>query len=139
MIKAILVFCLCFISDIDIESAITDDIVQIYHGVQHCLELRKKYILASLQRTHDNPKNSVDHWNIYPPPPKPRWTYNSEDNTWQDHKHEYTKYKVGEEFEFKDCEIPGSDNKIYKCENGVFQVYANESSIYPFYLIMLIY
>src|SRR5438552_403811 len=83
------------------------DIVQICHGVQCCLELRRKYIRVSLQRDYDNPKNNIDRWKIYPEPPKPRWTYNAEDNTWQDHKYDQPKVPVGEDFEISDFQIPG--------------------------------
>ena len=113
-------------SEIDIHSAITDDIIQIYHGVQHCLELRRKYIRASLQRTSDNPKNNIDHWKIYPPPPPPRWTYHADTNTWQDHKHDLPKLAVGEEFDIDDCQIPGPDSKIFKLEAGVYQVFPDQ-------------
>jgi hypothetical protein len=107
----------------DIQAAITDDIVQIYRGVQHCLDLRRKYIRTSLQRSYDNPKNNVDHWKIYPEPPKPRWTYNAEDNTWQDHKYDYPKVGVGEDFRMSDFEIPGPGDKTYRLEAGVYQVF----------------
>jgi AMP deaminase len=108
--------------------------VLIYKGVQHCLELRRKYIRISLQRNHDNPKNNVDHWKIYPEPPPPRWTYNAEDGTWQDHKHDYIKLGVGEEFNMLDCVIPGPHHDVFRLETGVFQVYPDENcnSYYPY-------
>lgn len=114
----------------DIHSAITDDIIQIYHGVQHCLDLRRKYIRASLQRSSDNPKNNLDHWKIYPPPPPPRWTYNAETNTWQDHKQDIPKLDVGQDFDIDDCEIPGPDPKVYKLEAGVYQVFPDQQCMF---------
>ena len=114
----------------DIHSAITDDIIQIYQGVQHCLDLRRKYIRASLQRSSDNPKNNLDHWKLYPPPPPPRWTYNAETNTWQDHKQDIPKVDVGHDFDINDCEIPGPDPKIYKLEAGVYQVFPDQQCMF---------
>jgi len=111
---------------ITIASAITDDIVQIYSGVQHCLDLRHKYIAISLQRNGDNPKNNVNHWNIYPPPPSPRWVFNPDTNTWEDHKHDIPKIGVGEDFDFTKCQIPGPDRRVFKLETGVYQVYGDE-------------
>lgn len=116
-----------------IQAAITDDIVQIYRGVQHCLELRRKYIRTSLQRSYDNPKNNVDRWKIYPEPPKPRWTYNAEDNVWEDHKHDYPKLGVGEDFRMSDFEIPGSDSRTYRLEAGVYQIF-DENCNTPWYV-----
>jgi AMP deaminase len=107
--------------------AITDDIVQIYGGVQHCLDLRSKYIRTSLQRSYDNPKNNIDRWKVLPGPPKPRWTFNAEDNTWQDHKHDLPKLGIGEEFSMADFEIPGPDPKTFQIEAGVYQVSINQS------------
>ena len=108
------------ISDLDIQSAITDDIVQIYHGIQHCFELRRKYIRTSLQRDYDNPKNNVDHWKIYPESPKPRVT---EYNAWQDNKHDLLNVAVGEDFKMSDFQIPGPSNETHRLEVGVYQVY----------------
>jgi AMP deaminase len=108
--------------------AITDDIVQIYNGVQHCLDLRRKYIRTSLQRSYDNPKNNVDRWRIYPDPPKPRWTYNAEDNIWVDHKHDLPKLGVGEDFNVKEIPIPGPDTKTFRLDNGVYQIYSDGES-----------
>lgn len=112
---------------LDVHSAITDDIVRIYHGVQHCLDLRRKYVRTSLQRSNDNPKNNVDRWNIYPPPPPPRWTCNPEDGTWKEHKNDYTKCGVGEDFNFEDCHIPSTDPRFFYLQDGVFQVYPDEN------------
>jgi AMP deaminase len=122
---AIIIILVFFLSgaDVDVESAITDDMIQIYRGVQHCLELRNKYIRISLQRSHDNPKNNVDHWKIYPEPPRPRWTYNADDNTWQDHKHDLAKVGVGQDFDMKECEIPGEDGRTFNADAGVYQVF----------------
>ena len=116
-------------TDLDVQSAITDDIIQIYHGVQHCLELRRKYIRISLQRDHDNPKNNIDRWKILPEPPKPRWTYNAEDNTWQDHKYDYPKIGVGEDFNFGDFSIAGADRMTFRLEAGVYQVCPDNCNI----------
>ena len=107
----------------DVHAAITDDIVEIYRGVHNCLELRRHYIRTSLQGYNDNPKNNVDHWKILPKPPKPRWTYNAEDNTWQDHEHDYPKLGVGADFKMSDFEIPGPDRKMCRLEAGVYQVF----------------
>jgi AMP deaminase len=122
---AIIIILVFFLSgaDVDVESAITDDMIQIYRGVQHCLELRNKYIRISLQRSHDNPKNNVDHWKIYPEPPRPRWTYNADDNTWQDHKHDLAKVGVGQDFDMKECEIPREDGRTFNADAGVYQVF----------------
>jgi len=118
----------------DMASAITDDIVQIYRGVQHCLELRRKYIRISLQRSYDNPKNNVSHWKIYPEPPRPRWTYNADDNTWHDHKNDMPKLGVGQDFKIEDCEIPSRDSKRFEMVDGVYQVYPDAdgmTSLFP--------
>lgn len=120
---------------IALRHAITDDIVQIYNGVQHCLDLRRKYIRTSLQRSYDNPKNNVDRWRIYPDPPKPRWTYNAEDNKWVDHKNDLPKLGGGEDFNFKECAIPGADSKTFRLDNGVYQVYPDDTSTRPSDLI----
>lgn len=115
-------------ANLDLRRAITDDIVQIYNGVQHCLDLRKKYIRTSLQRSHDNPKNNVDRWRIYPSPPKPRWTYNAEDNMWVDHKNDLPKLGIGEDFDIKQAPVPGPDTKNFRVDNGVYQVYSDDES-----------
>lgn len=96
--------------------------MNIYRGVQHCLELRNKYIRISFQRSYDNPKNNIEHWKVLPEPPKPRWTFNAGDNTWQDHKHDLPKLGIGEDFNISDFEIPGPDSKTFKVEAGVYQV-----------------
>ena len=41
--------------------------------IQKVLDLRRKYIEASLQAPSDNPKDRPD-WEVYPEPPKPVWT-----------------------------------------------------------------
>lgn len=87
------------------------------------MELRNKYIRISLQRSYDNPKNNIEHWKVFPEPPKPRWTFNPEDNTWQDHKNDLPKLDVGEDFNMADFEIPGPDAKTFKLEAGVYQVF----------------
>jgi hypothetical protein len=118
-------------NEADLQNAITDDIVLIYKGVQHCLDLRRKYIRISLQRSHDNPKNNVDHWKIYPEPPRPRWTYNSDDGSWQDHKHDLPKLSIGEDFDVSEIPIPGPHHNIFRMENGVYQVYPYEDGNNP--------
>jgi AMP deaminase len=60
---------------------------------------------------------------IYPEPPRPRWLFNPETNTWEDHKHDNPKLGVGEDFHLDQCDIPDPDSKIAKLENGVYQVY----------------
>jgi len=112
---------------LDLQHAITDDIVAIYTGVQHCLNLRNKYIKISLQRGFDNPKNNVEKWKIYPEPPPPRWLFNPETNAWEDHKHDHPKLGVGEDFHMDQCEIPEKDPKVFKLENGVYQVYNDKN------------
>jgi AMP deaminase len=122
----------------DVRAAITDDIVQIYTGVQHCLDLRSKYIKTSLQESSDNPKNNVLHWKIYPEPPKPRWTYNVEDGTWQDHKHDLPKLRVGEDFKIEEGHIAEQDiTKEFRLEQGVYQVYTRDQSTLLFYIFNL--
>jgi hypothetical protein len=116
---------------VDLQSAITDDIVLIYKGVQHCLDLRRKYIRVSLQRSHDNPKNNVDHWKIYPEPPRPRWTYNADDGSWQDHKHDIPKLGIGEDFTASEIPIPEPHHNVFRMESGVYQVYPYEDGNIP--------
>ena len=94
--------------------------------MQRCLDLRRKYIARSLQRPSDNPKNNVDRWRIYPPPPRPRWTYNEETGSWQDHKDDFPKMGVGEDFNMRDCAVPGRDVKVFRLDAGVYQVFADE-------------
>ena len=45
-------------------------------NIKRILDLRRKYINASLQAAGENPKDDPERWEIYPPPPNPTWDNN---------------------------------------------------------------
>lgn len=60
----------------DTESQITAELSAISRNIQKVLDVRRKYMVLSMQRPEDNPRDSPE-WTIYPPPPEPAWTQNS--------------------------------------------------------------
>lgn len=49
------------------------ELIELYHNIKKCRDLRKKYQSISLQYPDQNPKNE-ENWEIYPPPPRPTKT-----------------------------------------------------------------
>jgi AMP deaminase len=99
------------------DDELSDELQNIFKSFQQCLELRKKYMLVSLQCPGDNPKDQ-DDWNIYPPPPKP--SYPPVDNA--------NEAESIAEFEFEKCHIPGKSQHVYKMgSDGTYRVYENGS------------
>ncbi|KAK6198168.1 AMP deaminase [Scheffersomyces amazonensis] len=110
------------------EDYASDELVEFFHSVKTCLDIRHKYLEASLQDEESkNPKNKED-WIIYPPPPKP--TYKSKNKF---NQLPGTENEVEEEFDFSKCIIPDGVNKYtFKLNSeGVYEVHEldNESSI----------
>lgn len=55
------------------EDSIVSEVESICEKIKTLLDLRLKFMRASLQCPGDNPKD-YDTWKIYPPPPDPVWT-----------------------------------------------------------------
>lgn len=62
-----------FVSQI---SDISPELSSIARNIKKILKLRRKYINVSLQDADSNPRDDVNHWKIYPPPPNPIWDEN---------------------------------------------------------------
>ena len=56
-------------------SSIAPEMRNICTSIKKVLDIRRKNIKISLQRSMDNPKNN-EAWGIYPPPPEPVWEDN---------------------------------------------------------------
>ena len=56
---------------------ITSELSVIYTNIQKILDMRHKYMRLSLQEQGANPKDEPS-WNIYPPPPEPAWSGESQ-------------------------------------------------------------
>lgn len=103
----------------------SNELIDLFHNVKTCLNLRHKYLGLSIQLNElENPKNSLD-FVIYPPPPKP--TYKSKNRFNQlpgsDDSHN------GEEFDFSKCHIPEADDRYTFKVNSedIFSVYLDDS------------
>ncbi|KAK6458599.1 AMP deaminase [Scheffersomyces xylosifermentans] len=80
----------------------SEELIELYENVKFCLDLRHKYLGASLQIDEMvNPKNK-EGWIIYPPPPKPTYKSKNKFNQLPD-----AVYEAEEEFDFEKCKIPG--------------------------------
>ncbi|KAI8807631.1 hypothetical protein BJ742DRAFT_811342 [Cladochytrium replicatum] len=107
----------------DNDDALSDELDAIFHAFQRCLEIRQKYMLASLQCSGDNPKDR-DEWTIYPPPPPPSYPPVPDASTAPNPTAQT------EPFEFEKCVIPGACEMVYKMrEDGIYAVYANWASL----------
>ncbi|KAI6027438.1 AMP deaminase [Pisolithus microcarpus] len=136
-----------------IHATITPEYERVFQLFQRALELRDKYIFKSLQRLGDDPRHHDDHfhgitegyadvagvkpdanfagarreyttyqpWKIYPKPPPPHWRFNSKKQaaaTAEDLDN------FEEEFEFKECDIPGPHDWTFELDDkGVYQIY----------------
>lgn len=91
------------------------ELIELYHNIKKCRDLRKKYQSISLQYPDQNPKNE-ENWEIYPPPPRP--TYNNKqilpDSVQPDSK----------TFDLSKCNIPAKDDSVvYKLNSDdVFEM-----------------
>ncbi|ODQ57975.1 hypothetical protein WICANDRAFT_16361, partial [Wickerhamomyces anomalus NRRL Y-366-8] len=91
------------------------ELIELYHNIKKCRDLRKKYQSISLQYPDQNPKNE-ENWEIYPPPPRP--TYNNKqilpDSVQPDSK----------TFDLSKCKIPAKDDSVvYKLNSDdVFEM-----------------
>lgn len=79
------------------------ELIELYHNIKKCRDLRNKYQSLSLQYPDQNPKNK-ENWEIYPPPPRP--TYNNKqilpDSVQPDSK----------TFDLSKCSIPEEDPSV---------------------------
>ena len=57
------------------EGSIVSEVEAICEKIKTVLDLRHRFLSASLQRAGDNPKDD-EEWNIYPPPPQQVWADN---------------------------------------------------------------
>ncbi|KAI5989139.1 AMP deaminase [Pisolithus albus] len=136
-----------------IHATITPEYERVFQLFQRALELRDKYIFKSLQRLGDDPRHHDDHfhgiiegyadvagvkpdanfagarrehstyqpWKIYPKPPPPHWRFNSKKQaaTTAEDLDDFE-----EEFEFKECDIPGPHDWTFELDDkGVYQIY----------------
>ncbi|KAJ1303337.1 hypothetical protein OPQ81_011533 [Rhizoctonia solani] len=118
---------------------LTPELKELYSSLQRCLELRDKYMSASLQRLWDDPRHydklsggaapessnsnrpRFEPWKIYPPPPPPHWKFKPHNVG----APEITQTQDGDvSFDFSSCEIPGGMPWEWEVdERGIFQVY----------------
>ncbi|GME84999.1 unnamed protein product [Ambrosiozyma monospora] len=97
------------------------ELISIYKEVENCINIRKKYMDISLQKTSDNPKNKPD-WKIYPDPPPPFW---KKGETRRDLFHTPdTGDQNADNFTMEKCTIPETDPEIdfVLDEQGVYQI-----------------
>ncbi|KAG6809173.1 hypothetical protein H0H92_001306 [Tricholoma furcatifolium] len=127
------------------ETLLHQESAALFQSFQKCLDIRDKYMIKSLQRLGDNPKDydgqepSIDKdlgqrpaqpfkpWKIYPPPPPPHWHWTDPD---KGPSTDGMKDSKTTEFRFEDCQIPGADTWTFKIDDkGVFQVYGDYESV----------
>ncbi|ORX57998.1 AMP deaminase [Hesseltinella vesiculosa] len=113
------------------DTAITDEIRDLYLKLQKCLDMRQKYMDLSHQRHEDDPKNKPD-WKIYPPPPPPSWPTPPEEVLAKLKQKEHERRidpiaAVGSDFFFEECDIPGKHPFVFgQNKEGFYQVYKTE-------------
>ncbi|CAG8501711.1 10369_t:CDS:10, partial [Ambispora gerdemannii] len=116
------------ILDVEIER----ELVTVCTSFHKCLELRDKYMMLSLQRLGDNPKDQLD-WDIYPKPPPPTWKKppQSQHEVLSSANHNKRgNLQVGDDFDFAACEIPGSHEFLFELDSsGVYQVYKTREAL----------
>lgn len=116
------------------DPAVTSELRSMYQKIQKCLDMRHRYQRISVQQDSDNPKNQPE-WVVYPPPPKPAWKESKEfrpevDSNIYGSTHRPLGKKIGDDFHFEECEIPGESDMTFKMDDsGVYQVYENEDSL----------
>lgn len=72
------------------------------------------------------PEKKFEPWMIYPTPPPPHWHWKGKKPEAPGSPTSYT----GSDFEFSNCEIPGSDQNVFDIDSaGVFQVYRSTKSM----------
>lgn len=133
------------------DADLSTELAAIYSSIQTVLDIRHKYLKISLQRPHDNPKDSLS-WKIYPPPPPPAWNAHAQkqpeatgplDSSMSDATKSFWAgtertddleagrkpgHDVGEDFRLENCEIPGRDNCVFELDDqGVYQVYETDA------------
>lgn len=138
-----------------VQSSITPEMARTFKLLQHCLELRDKYIARSLQRLGDNPKDHDGHFNglvedyagVSGVQPNVDFAKSrlakSPYNPWKiypkpppPHWHFTTKHDAPatdghvttekEEFDFSTCHIPESHSWEFRIDDkGVYQVYSS--------------
>ncbi|KAI9002405.1 hypothetical protein BC832DRAFT_593705 [Gaertneriomyces semiglobifer] len=100
------------------DEELSEELQNIFVTLQKCLDLRKKYMMSSLQCAGDNPKDA-DEWEIYPAPPAPSYPPGQEPQV-------PVSSEPPGEFHFAKCKIPGADSRTYGMrDDGVFQVYTS--------------
>lgn len=152
-------FAHCF--SIAVRASTEDEPDSMYQSLQSCLDLRDKYMSLSRQRLGDNPRDydgvfhGVDEdqhgvaavppdssqdnlqqsatkfkpWVIYPAPPPRHWKKDKEGKTVEINS--TVKFTVGDDFDFKKCEIPGEDSRVFELDkSGVYQVFADLSGMF---------
>lgn len=126
------------------DSGVASELHAIYSNIQKILDIRHKYMRASLQGPTDNPRDEAG-WNIYPPMPEPGW----HEGQWRENgagagagadgkcgdgqpPKKQRKYgqDIGEDFVLEDClPVPEAAEMTYKLdETGVYQVYETPTS-----------
>lgn len=80
------------------------------------------------QGDFEQPTTKFKPWVIYPPPPPRHWKKDKEGKTVEINS--TVKSTVGDNFEFKKCEIPGEDSRVFELDKrGVYQVFADLSGM----------
>lgn len=126
-------------------SSVLPEVSAICRNIQEVLEIRRKYIMLSLQEPKDDPRND-EHWELYPPPPDPVWYKNknpsltsgsaSASTISESSSHASRPRKAGQnigaDFDISHFHpLPGVEGKmIFKIDdNGVYQVYRSGEAL----------
>ncbi|KAI9203015.1 putative AMP deaminase Amd1 [Polychytrium aggregatum] len=101
-----------------------EELKNTFKEFQKCLELRGRYMRASLQCDGDNPKDA-DDWVIYPPPPAPSYPPPAKGQPFI----ERAPVIVDQSFEFDKCDIPPKHKYAFNlAADGIFKVYDTEEA-----------
>ncbi|CAG8441409.1 8355_t:CDS:10 [Ambispora leptoticha] len=115
-----------------LEEEIERELVTHCTNFHKCLELRDKYMMLSLQRLGDNPKDQPG-WKIYPEPPPPTWKkppQNPKEALSSTNNSKKGNLQVGDDFNFGKCEIPGNHEFLFELDSsGVYQVYETREAL----------
>lgn len=117
---------------------VTSELATIYKNIEKALDLRHKYVRLSLQGSNDNPKDDPG-WEIYPPPPEPRWERGQWRGSTDDFANSPDKPRrqrkpgqdIGDDFDMDDLlPLPGSAEMTFRLDDqGVFQVYEKSADL----------
>lgn len=127
-------------------SSVLPEISTICRNIQEVLDIRRKYIMLSLQEPKDDPRND-EHWELYPPPPDPVWYKNknapfnsgsaststiSESSSQHASRPRKAGQNIGADFDVSHFyPMPGAEGRMMFNidDNGVYQVYRSPEAV----------